>query len=117
MFYQWGSLAYQAHKALISVGFLGSVFVFLPTSQQNFAKLRNLEQKMESRNAIISGASPVQFRSALYPKKGVLDGDLLASFLHLSPAQQKILLGEENMDDGQLGEITRVLQEHLSAIV
>lgn len=82
-------------ESLIYSTLSGTVGVLVPfTSREDFDFFQHLEMHMRNENPPLCGRDHLSYRSAYYPVKNVLDGDLCEQYLSIDPAKQKSIAGD-----------------------
>ncbi|KAF2749667.1 hypothetical protein M011DRAFT_273317 [Sporormia fimetaria CBS 119925] len=103
------SLLYGGEKVLFWAGLQGSLGAVIPfSSRREFKKFQQLELALRSskEHKMISGRDHLAFRSYYTPVKGVIDGDLIETFLTLPRDEQQGIVASmaqtytvENLED------------------
>ncbi|TMW43028.1 hypothetical protein DOY81_011890 [Sarcophaga bullata] len=82
-------------EAMIYTTLSGTVGAFVPfTSREDFDFFQHLEMHMRNENPPLCGRDHLSYRSAYYPVKNVIDGDLCEQYLSIDPAKQKSIAAD-----------------------
>lgn len=82
-------------ESLLYATLSGSVGVLVPfTSREDFDFFQHLEMHMRNENPPLCGRDHLSYRSAYYPVKNVMDGDLCEQFTSMDPAKQKSIASD-----------------------
>lgn len=82
-------------EALIYTTLSGTVGAFVPfTSREDYDFFQHLEMHMRNENPPLCGRDHLSYRSAYYPVKNVIDGDLCEQYLSIDPAKQKTIAAD-----------------------
>lgn len=82
-------------EAMIYTTLSGTVGAFVPfTSREDFDFFQHLEMHMRNENPPLCGRDHLSYRSAYYPVKNVIDGDLCEQYLSIDPAKQKTIAAD-----------------------
>lgn len=77
-------------EAMIYTTLSGTVGAFVPfTSREDFDFFQHLEMHMRNENPPLCGRDHLSYRSAYYPVKNVIDGDLCEQYLSIDQSKQK----------------------------
>eukprot|EP01053_Blabericola_migrator_P001067 Blabericola_migrator_1__1066@NODE_1270_length_4934_cov_107_196014_g857_i0_p1_GENE_NODE_1270_length_4934_cov_107_196014_g857_i0NODE_1270_length_4934_cov_107_196014_g857_i0_p1_ORF_typecomplete_len1253_score244_13MMS1_N/PF10433_9/1_8e123CPSF_A/PF03178_15/8_5CPSF_A/PF03178_15/1_8CPSF_A/PF03178_15/6_4e68CNH/PF00780_22/35CNH/PF00780_22/1_7e02CNH/PF00780_22/3_9HPIP_like/PF18524_1/11HPIP_like/PF18524_1/44_NODE_1270_length_4934_cov_107_196014_g857_i03733759 len=94
---------------------MGSIGAFLPLqTQREVETLQQLEMLMRNEDVSLVGREHIFFRSAMFPVKNVIDGDLLSVFPKLKPERQTWIAQQL---DKTSSDIMRLLDEIHSRII
>jgi splicing factor 3B subunit 3 len=74
----------------------------------------HLEMHLRQEHPPLAGRDHLAFRSAYFPNREVVDGDLCSQFAALPPTKQQAIAAEL---DKSVGEVLKKLEERRNAII
>lgn len=97
-------------ESLIYATLSGTVGALVPfTSREDYDFFQHLEMHMRNEHPPLCGRDHLSYRSAYYPVKNVMDGDLCEQFTSIDPAKQKNIAAD-------LGRTTNEVSKKLEDI-
>eukprot|EP00297_Palpitomonas_bilix_P002086 CAMPEP_0113888850 /NCGR_PEP_ID=MMETSP0780_2-20120614/13123_1 /TAXON_ID=652834 /ORGANISM="Palpitomonas bilix" /LENGTH=1167 /DNA_ID=CAMNT_0000877789 /DNA_START=21 /DNA_END=3524 /DNA_ORIENTATION=- /assembly_acc=CAM_ASM_000599 len=85
-----GSLQAGGDEAIITAGVMGTIGAFIPfLTASDYKLFQSLEMHMRQENPPLLGRDHLAYRSSYFPVKGTIDGDMVETFLSLSPERQR----------------------------
>lgn len=93
---------------------LGAIGAFLPLqTPSEISLLMHLELVLRGRNQSLVGRDHLAYRSAFFPVKNVIDGDLIRTYCDLSPSDQDAVAQSLNKSPQQLLRLIDSIQSRI----